>query len=289
MKAQLVEAYRGRLLEGPMWHEDEQSLRFVDIKKGILYRYHPKTKETTTISFDENVTFVAPTTDQQLLVSTRNALWFVDPKTGHKEKFVQFTDFDDALRFNDGGIDPFGRLWIGTMNEDEQTPNAKLYVVDATGHVHVAKEGLTISNGLAWNKKGDTMYAIDTPTEQVRAYPFDAETLTLGEGHVVYDFKEVDGSPDGMTIDANDHLWVALWGGRRIECIDPTTSDIVETVALPVANITSCAFQPGTSNLYITTASEGLTDTQKAAQQDAGSLFKTTTNETAAPIYRFEK
>lgn len=193
------------------------------------------------------------------------------------------------MRFNDGGIDPYGRLWIGTMNEDEETPNAKLYVVDKSGDINVALTGLTISNGLAWNNAGDTMYAIDTPTQKIMAYPFDEQTTTLSNGRVIYDFSNEIGSPDGMTIDATNQLWVALWGGSRVVCIDPETQQIIDAIDVPAANVTSCAFEPGSTRLYITTASEGLSEQQRTEQPNAGSLFVADIDVTSAPIYLFQR
>lgn len=289
MNAQLVEPYKGRLLEGPIWDVSETCLRFVDIKNNYLYRYTPATQESSKLPFKENVTFVANTDTSSLLVTTRDTIWFVDTKTGEKEIFVQFEDLSETMRFNDGGIDPYGRLWIGTMNEDEETPNAKLYVVDKSGNINVALTGLTISNGLAWNAAGDTMYAIDTPTQKIMAYPFDEQTTTLSNGRVIYDFSNEIGSPDGMTIDATDQLWVALWGGSRVVCIDPETQQIMNAIDVPAANVTSCAFEPGSARLYITTASEGLSEQQRTEQPNAGSLFAADIEVTSAPIYLFQK
>lgn len=289
MNARLVEPYKGRLLEGPIWDAAEACLRFVDIKNNYLYRYTPETHESSKLPFKENVTFVANTDTTSLLVTTRDAIWFVDAKTDQKEKFLQFDDFGTTIRFNDGGIDPYGRLWIGTMNEDEETANAKLYVVDNKGNITVALTGLTISNGLAWNAAGDTMYVIDTPTQKIIAYPFDEQTTKLSNGRVIYDFSNEAGSPDGMTIDATDQLWVALWGGARVVCIEPEKQKIVDVINVPADNVTSCAFEPGNARLYITTASEGLNEQQHMKQPDAGSLFVADIEATSAPIYLFQK
>ena len=133
------------------------------------------------------------------------------------------------------------------------------------------------------------MYAIDTPTQKIMAYPFDEQTTTLSNGRVIYDFSNEIGSPDGMTIDATNQLWVALWGGSRVVCIDPETQQIIDAIDVPAANVTSCAFEPGRTRLYITTASEGLSEQQRTEQPNAGSLFVADIDVTSAPIYLFQR
>ncbi|BAC12890.1 SMP-30/gluconolactonase/LRE family protein [Oceanobacillus iheyensis] len=100
------------------------------------------------------------------------------------------------------------------------------------------------------------------------------ETTELKEGRVVIDLKDIEGSPDGMTIDVNDRLWVALWGGSRVICVDPRLGKIVESITLPVSNVTSCTFGgPKMRTLYITTASEGIGNDKFKLEPLAGSLF----------------
>lgn len=264
----------GALLEGPFWDGEQGRLLCVDILNNALIFYDVQTKQAERIQVEDNVTSVVLDQKGDVLLSLRNRWGRFDQDGQSVEPVVHLDQLKPTMRFNDGKVDPYGRFWLGTMSEDSQRGKASLYVIDANGHITESNRGLTISNGLAWNKQATTMYTIDTPSRNIMAYPFSEGTTKLTEGDVVFDFTGMDGSPDGMTIDSEDRLWVALWGGGRVVCIDPKQKEIVDHISLPVTNVTSCTFG-GTDlkTLYITTASTGLSEKQKQQEPLAGSLF----------------
>ncbi|KKI92782.1 gluconolactonase [Bacillus sp. SA1-12] len=274
MEAKVERKYSGQLLEGPLWDEERDRLLCVDILNNKLINYDPTSQALHDIEFSSNITSVVKAKDSKLLLSTRNQLILFDETNKASKELISLDDLGKNMRFNDGKCDPYNRFWVGTMSEDGARGKANLYVVDANGEMKKAKEGLSISNGLAWNQAGDTIFVIDTPTNKIMSYPFSKETTELKEGSVVIDLKDIKGSPDGMTIDINDRLWIALWGGYRVICVDPRLGKIVASITLPVSNVTSCTFGGSDMRtLYITTAREGVGNDKLKLEPLAGSLF----------------
>ncbi|MEO0415476.1 MAG: SMP-30/gluconolactonase/LRE family protein, partial [Verrucomicrobiota bacterium] len=157
-------------------------------------------------------------------------------------------------RFNDGKCDPAGRLWAGTISTVKNEGTANLYALEGDHSCSLKFSGVTNSNGLAWSKDGSTMFYIDTPTKKIRAFDFDATAGTIENERIVIDTECYEGSPDGMTIDSEDRLWIAFCRGSSVLCIDPTNADLVSKVELPVSGTTSCCFGGAKlDTLYITT------------------------------------
>jgi sugar lactone lactonase YvrE len=181
-------------------------------------------------------------------------------------------DLADAkkIRMNDGKCDPAGRFWAGTMAYDETPEAGSLYVFE-DGTARTVLEKATVSNGLGWSLDHGTMYYIDTPTGRVDAFDYDEDSGAVSGRRP---FVTVEGgSPDGMTVDDEGHLWVALWKGGAVHRYDPS-GKLVATVRLPVTNVTSCCFgDPGGATLFITTSRQGLSNKQLSAEPDAGKIF----------------
>ena len=177
---------------------------------------------------------------------------------------------DPLLRMNDGGCDPQGRFYCGTMAYAETPGAGTLYRLDPDGSVHVTLRDVTISNGLQWNRVGDTVFYADTPTCRIDSFDFDPASGAFTDRRT---FTEISGggNPDGMTIDEDDGIWVALWGGSAVHRYDSAGRlDLV--VDLPVSNVTACAFGGRElRTLFITTSRQGL---GPADQPDAGAVFR---------------
>ena len=190
---------------------------------------------------------------------------------------------DPQIRFNDGGCDPQGRFYCGTMAYDETPGAGTLYRLDADGSVHVTLRDVTISNGLQWNAAGDTVFYADTPTGRVDRFDFDPTSAAFSGRRT---FTEISGGghPDGMAIDEEDGLWVALWGGGAVHRYDASGRlDLV--MGLPVSNVTACAFGgPERRTLFITTSRQGL---DPSDQPDAGAVFRFEAGVRGAPQHAF--
>ena len=190
---------------------------------------------------------------------------------------------DPLLRMNDGGCDPQGRFYCGTMAYAETPGAGTLYRLDPDGGVSVTLRDVTISNGLQWNRVGDTVFYADTPTGRVDSFDFDPASGAFTERRT---FTEISGGgyPDGMAIDEEDGIWVALWGGSAVHRYDRAGRlDLV--VDLPVSNVTACAFGgPELRTLFITTSRQGL---DPGDQPEAGAVFRYEAGVRGAPQHAF--
>ena len=173
-------------------------------------------------------------------------------------------DDGGKLRCNDGKCDPAGRLWVGTMGFGAPKEAGTLYCVLPDGEVVPKLRKVTISN----------MYYNDTPTGRIARYRYDAASGEISFDGIAVVLPEGSGSPDGMTIDGNDNLWVAQWGGSGVYCYNPRTGELLAKVEVPAPHVASCAFGgEKLDTLYITTARAGLTDEQLKQYPLSGSLF----------------
>ena len=190
---------------------------------------------------------------------------------------------DRLIRMNDGGCDPQGRFYCGTMAYAETPGAGTLYRLDPDGSVQVTLRDVTISKGLQWNGVGDTVFYADTPTGRVDSFDFDPASGAFTDRRT---FTEISGGghPDGMAIDEEDGIWVALWGGSAVQRYDRGGRlDLV--VDLPVSNVTACAFGgPELRTLFITTSRQGL---GPADQPEAGAVFRYDAGVRGAPQHAF--
>ena len=190
-------------------------------------------------------------------------------------------------RTNDGACDAAGRLWVGTMALDEASPLGGLYRVDADLSVTTVLTGTTISNGLGWSPSGDRFYFIDSPTRRVDVFDFDPETGAL-EDRRRFAAVEVEGAvPDGLAVDAEGGVWVALHGGWGLHRYAPD-GELAAVVDLPVARITSCCFGGADlRDLYVTTRRDGLSAGELAEQPLAGALLRLDAGVAGLPTHAF--
>lgn len=269
--------YRGEaaLGEAPHWHAESGRLLWVDIERGEVHALDPATGEDQRWEVGTEVGCVLPSRRGDFVLATRNGFQRLDPETGAVAPLSDPEAGQPNHRFNDGKCDPRGRLWAGTMS-DARTPGAaKLYVLEPDLSVRVAVSEVTTSNGLAWSQDERSFYYVDSPTFRVDAFDFEPETGAVSNRRSVAEFpSEGNVKPDGMTIDADDRLWIALFRGGRVTCVDPHRGVELGSVALPCAKVTSCCFGgPDLATLYITTARTGLAAAELDDQPDAGGIF----------------
>jgi sugar lactone lactonase YvrE len=260
--------------EGPVWDSKLQSICWVDIMNGQIHEFGTRGGTLKTTDVHEMVGAVALCADGNLLAALKNGLAIVDRKSGGITPLSHPEAHLPANRFNDGKCDGEGRFWIGSMAVDETLNQGSVYVFDADGGITKKIEGTTISNGLAWNARQDTFYFIDTPTSAVVAYDYDADTANITNKRTIITFDVEVGHPDGMTIDADDMLWIAHWDGWQVSRWNPATGEKLFSLKMPVANVTSCTFGGDNfEDLYITTARKGLAEDELRRQPMAGALF----------------
>ncbi|WP_433380052.1 SMP-30/gluconolactonase/LRE family protein [Actinoplanes sp. CA-142083] len=193
------------------------------------------------------------------------------------------TAFDDpAIRMNDGGCDARGRFYCGTMAYDVTPGAGVLYRLDPDLSVHRVLTGVTISNGIQWSADGNHAYYNDTPTGRVDRYAFDPGTGTFGDRETLATIEPEHGQPDGMALDAEGGIWVALWQGGAIHRY-ASDGTLTARIAVPARQTTACAFDDGTT-LFITTSREGLGN---EAESGAGAVFAVDAGVAGARPYAF--
>ena len=187
------------------------------------------------------------------------------------------------MRFNDGKCDPAGRLFVGSMGTAGQQDAGVLYRVDLDGGVEAVLTGVGISNGIVW--RDDTMYYTDTISGRVYAFDYDAGSGTISGRRTVFETSE--GLPDGLCLDAEGHVWTALWGGYKAVCFDPAAGTVLHEVELSVPHVSSVCFGgEDLTTLFITTSCLGLDEAQLEAYPASGGLFEVRTTIRGAEMYR---
>ncbi len=261
--------------EGALWDERHARLYWVDIVESKVFAFDPRKRSNLAYDVGESVGTVTVTRNDKLLLALRGGFACLDPESGELMRIADPEADLPGNRFNDGKCDPQGRFWAGTMVEHGPWGSASLYCLDTDLSVRKVLDRVTISNGLVWSRDSRRFFYIDTPTRQIASFDFDPATGELTNRRVVSEIPRELGSPDGMTIDEEDHLWIALWGGSSVVRVNPTGARIEYRITLPAENVTSCAFGgPELDELYVTTASVGLDHDRRRAQPRAGSLFR---------------
>ncbi|XP_008197562.2 regucalcin [Tribolium castaneum] len=275
--------------ECPTWDWRNNLLYFVNIHAGEIYRYHYDTEEAEVIKLNGEVAPVIPSkSDPNLLIAGLNrsvvAVEWNQTSSSDTRILTTLSSQFPTSRVNDGKADKQGRLWIGTMGHEDSsglTPNqGVLYQVTCptlnSPLVEIAP--VNISNGMAWNKANDKLYYIDTPTRQVVEYAYDDQSGTISNKRVAFDMRNYSdrlaGNPDGMTIDEDDNLWVALYGGGAVIKVNPTTGQLLQIVAIPAEDVTSVMWGgPNLDVLFVTTSRYSLSEEDRKKQPAAGAVF----------------
>lgn len=276
MTVQIVADTRARLGEGPVWNVDRQQLFYVDAYNHRVHQFDPATGQDRFFNVGDIVSAIALSDNGQLLLALRDRLAYLNVESSEVTPFYQFNFPYPNTRCNDGKCDAQGRFWIGTISEAPK--QAELYRYDPDGSIRVMETELTISNGLGWSPDRSTFYLTDSAQQKIYAYDFDAEAGTIQNRRTLIDLSAEIVEPDGLSIDTQGNIWTALWNGWCVACFDSTGKEL-DRINLPVQRPTSVTF--GGSNLtdlYITSASVGLS--QKEIQQgfNAGDLFRLSTN-----------
>lgn len=269
---------RAALGEGPVWDHRTRRLYWVDIVPGRIHWLDTTDPAAArgTCEVGEPVGFAAPTTDPAVwAVGLQSGLGFVRLPDGPVAKFAAPEPELPNNRFNDGKPDPAGRLWGGTMAMRGGGRTGSLYRVDANLDVTRQCDGVGISNGLAWHVGRGAFYYIDTPTRRVDRFDWDAASGAISHRRPHIEFAPEDGHPDGMTIDAEGHLWIAFWGGWGLQRRHGETGELLARLAVPAERTTSCAFGGDDfGTLFITTATVGMQPEDFAERQPhAGHVF----------------
>ena len=258
--------------EGPLWSVSEGALWFTDITGRALHRFHPGSGRRDTFLVDGEPGFIVHARGGGYVMGMGDCLVrFADGRVGDTLATIAM---DPRNRLNDATVDARGRLWFGSMDDGCVAPTGAVHVIGGSAgtQVRVAGGECAITNGPAVSGDGRTLYHVDSAARTITAFDVSARD-TLVDGRLCAAFRPDEGTPDGVVIDAEGCLWVALWGGWAVRRYAPD-GELLLTVPMPCAQPTKVAF--GGEQLrtaYVTTATIGLDDTDRARQPLAGGLF----------------
>jgi sugar lactone lactonase YvrE len=266
---------KAELGEGAIWHPTENKLYWINIEGKELHIFNAEDSTDKILRLGERVGTVVPVADGGALVALQTGIHFINTQTGDLQFLVNPLPHYN-IRFNDGKCDAAGRFWVGSMHLEQTTGAASLYRMDIDGSVHKMLDHVSISNGITWSADNKTMYYVDSPLNTIDAFDYDINSGAISNRRVIATIDGELGGPDGMTIDEEGKLWVALWGGNGVGRFDPATGKLLQKIDVPAPHIASCTF--GGKNLdilYITSAREGMSEQQLEQYPLSGGLFST--------------
>jgi sugar lactone lactonase YvrE len=251
MKPELISKHVSVWGEGPIWHNDR--LLYVDIEAHKIISITPSTGEEKIWDVGQRVGTVVPRASGGLVWAGDHGFFFLDEVTGQSTSIADPEPNHPENRFNDGKCDPAGRFWAGTICLEKRA-DASLYCLHTDLRLEKKFAPVTNSNGIIWSRDTRTMFYIDTPSKKIRAFDFDNTTSAISNERVVWDTGADPSSPDGMTIDSEDRLWVAFCHGGKVVCYNPATQKVELQIDFPCVETTACAFGgPDLGDLFITT------------------------------------
>jgi sugar lactone lactonase YvrE len=264
--------------ESPLWHAGTQQLYLVDIQGRLLQIFRPSGGDHRTFDLPDLVTSVSTRAQGGLVLTMRKTFAFFDPDSGDLELLDDPEPGRTGNRFNDGTCDRQGRLWAGTMgDEDWPAPTGALYRFDPDRRITRTQDEVKCSNGIGWSPDDRVMYHTESFRYAIFAFDFDPDTGEIdGRRTFVQLDPDAGGFPDGLTVDADGFVWSAQPVYGRVVRYDPD-GVIDRIIDLPVSRGTGVAFGGSDlETLYVTSATETLTDAQLAEEPLAGSVFACT-------------
>ncbi|WP_053656529.1 SMP-30/gluconolactonase/LRE family protein [Streptomyces sp. MMG1121] len=239
--------------EGPTWDPATGRLIWLDILGMRVHTYDPATGRRTVRTTEQHVGAAKPRAGGGLVLNLRDGVGLLDPDDSFRWLRREPVP---GRRANDAAVAPDGSLWAGTMRYDEAAGGGTLTRLTGDGTAETVLRDVTVSNGTGWSPDGRLMYYADTPTRRVDVFDFDGGRA--GARRTLVEIEEGAGFPDGLTVDAEGCVWVALWDGGAVRRYTPDGA-LDRVITVPAPRTTACAFGgAGLTDLYITTARVGL-------------------------------
>lgn len=266
------------LAESPVWDPDAERVLWVDIPTGRLHSgaLGSVTPGDSTIidtnaqEIGEPITAVCLARDGGVLVSAQRRLIAIDG-AGAVHRGPDILPPGRHNRMNDGACDSFGRYLVGTLSLDDESYHEELLRVEPHGAVSAMRSGIGLSNGIAWSPDGARLYHVDTLARTVWAADYDAATGSATQWAAL--FTVDGGSPDGVAVDADGMLWVAIWGAGEVRRYD-IAGKIHTIISVAAPHTSSVAFVGRKlDRLLITTATSELSESELSRSPDSGALF----------------
>lgn len=274
-KPEVVAGGNAILGESPLWSPAEAALYWADINNPTIHRLDPASGARERWPIETEIGSIGLAGPRRMVAGLRTGAHYVDLATGRIEPICdpEGEGRFNRNRMNDGKIDRAGRFWVGTMNDPGHQPLGTLYRIDKDGGAAPVLGGIRVPNALCWSPDSSVMYFTDSYSHQIWAFDFDLATGAMENKRVFAAIAEETGVPDGATVDADGFVWCAHMFGSRVSRYAPDGS-LDRAIALPVPQVTSCAFGGADlETLYITTASLRMDRAALAEQPLAGALF----------------
>lgn len=279
-KADVFLNCENQLGEGPEWEPSTNIFSWVDIMGKAVHTYDFSNNSQDKIEVDNLVGFAIPTNQEnKYVLGMVNELNILDINSKNIELLNTIPFDTNFQRLNDGKCDSKGRLWSGTQTSDKENHPGALYVIEKNKDIKKAFSGVGCSNGQCWSSDNKKMFYIDTTTLTLRSYDYEIETGEFSNETVILEYPKENGFLDGMTIDAEDKLWVALWNGSKVIRFCPETKTIIGEIQVDARQVTSMVFAgDNLDKLLITTARSGIDESILKDQPNNGNLFICETN-----------
>ncbi len=277
----VVVAAGAQLGERPVWDHLRSCLLWVDIHAGRLHRYRPGEGNELVLELAAGgeptaIGAAAPRRGGGYVLAAADGFRLTGPDGEPAAGPLPPPGMAADVRFNDGACDPAGRFWAGTVATGRRPGAGALYRLSPDLTITTMLEGVTESNGLGWSPDGTRFYYIDSgePQPRIRVFGFDPASGELGPSQDLVTFPGTGAVPDGLVVDGAGCLWVALWGGGAVHRYSPG-GELLAALPVPVSQPSCPAFGgPGLTDLYLTTAWEGMAEEERAAQPLAGHLLR---------------
>ena len=284
----VVSAVNYDLAEGPFWDSSTNKLIFVDCNRGHINQLDPVSGSLSRSELGQTVGVAIPCKSGGFAVTSSEGLLFYQ----EKDDASLIVPIESGLpnnRMNDGKCDSRGRLWSGTFSTSFRRGAGNLYRIDPDLSLTKAVSGIRVSNGIAWNEDETLMYFNDTLSGGIDVFDYDIDQGVISNRRRFVDIERDQGLPDGLTVDKNGCVWVALFYGYMIRRYNPK-GDLVGVIKLPTGRVTSCNFGGSDlMDLYITTADFTLHDDSRPHEQEGGYIFTCRPGVSGLPSYHFGK
>lgn len=253
--------------ESPLWDHRRNALFWVDIENGLIHSYKPESRNIETYQVGEKVGCIAMHETRGFILAAESGLSYWSPDSGCKREWLPIKHSHIESMLNDGKVDPLGRFWIGSKGPKS---TSKLWILQEN-KLNEKISDLTISNGLDWSVDKGVFYHTDSGDNVIYRYDIDLQTATISNRQTF--FRPKKGTPDGLTIDSDGNIWTAIWDGWQVLQLNPA-GEVLSEISMPVQRPTSITFGgQDLRHLFITSATEGLTESERLEQPYAGDLF----------------
>lgn len=273
--------------ERPVWDDLDGCLLWVDITAGCVHRYRPGLGDEVVVQLDVPVGAAGLRLGGGYVLAAADGFHLIDQGGAQEAGPVRPRDMPQDVRFNDGACDPAGRFWAGTVAYDGRQGGGALYRFDPDGSIHNVLGPVTESNGLGWSPEAETFYYVDSGEPRVRAFDFDPEAGKLGRARDFVVLAADEGTPDGLAVDEEGCVWLALWGGATVLRYS-NSGTLLDRFTLPVTLVTCPGFGgQDLGDLYVASGWEGMSMQERVGQPLAGHIFHARPGVSGLPALRF--